>query len=597
MDMCGVFLYTKNQNNVSPDAFLEYLKHRGPDGKKYVETQDVILGHTLLAVRDSPEKSSQPVFTKDKRYLVSFNGNIWNLKTLINKFNLDKNLILDTTVLIKIIEKIGLNFINEIRGIFSIIVFDNLKKKIYAIRDNTGQTPLYYYHKKKNFFICSEIDPIYKSLKISPEINENEVQNSFRFINKIGNKTIYKNTFKIIPGEILEYDLNSNQLRKELFVPKIEKNNNFAFDYVGDAVEENLQNYGKVILNLSGGIDSNVVLHEILQRNSKIDICSTCFEDDQEEYNTDFQIAKEVAKENGLFFLEHKISKKQYLNNFFKSYEILEEISGNSSTTNWYLTYNHIKKHKYRTVYGGDGGDEIFVGYDWFFLNKSTKIFQKYGDLAKIIMNNSFLARTMFFYFNFYKKYNTILNHKNYFEGTKLVDDLKFYFNASNLLKKFKNKNFKKIPNNLEISNLIASQFFWLSNETFNKNNKLAMSNSLDVRFPLSEFNLRYNFIESLNKSDFETDLNKYKVRKYYTKKLNSKVFGKKRGWPAPQNWIEDKFIREQIIDIIPNKTVFSVKWHEIKKDLLNNPSLIRKRSFFPLISFLILLNKYKLQK
>ena len=145
-----------------------------------------------------------------------------------------------------------------------------------------------------------------------------------------------------------------------------------------------------------------------------------------------------------------------------------------------------------------DGGDEIFVGYDWFFLNKSTRIFKKYGKLAKIIMDNSFFARTMFFYFNFFKKYNTVLNHNNYFEGIQFFDNFNYYVKASNLYKNFKNNNFRELSNSLEISNLIASQFFWLSNETFNKNNKLAMSNSLMLGFPLSEFNLRFNFMKGL---------------------------------------------------------------------------------------------------
>ena len=300
--MCGVFFYTKNQKIISPETVLEFLKHRGPDGKKFIETNEIVLGHRLLAVRDKPEKSIQPVTSIDKRYVLSFNGNIWNLKTLKEKYNLNENLVLDTTVLIQIIEKVGIKFIHEIRGIFSILVYDTQKKIIYAFRDNTGQIPLYYYYKENKFFICSEIDTIYKSLGISPEIIEKEVQDSFRFLNKIGYKTIYQNIFKVIPGEMIELNIKTNSFNKKLFKPKIEKNCLSPFDYVGSSVEENLQNYGKVILNLSGGIDSNIVLHEILKRNSKIDICSTSFDDDQEEYNTDFKIAKEVAKKNGLFF-------------------------------------------------------------------------------------------------------------------------------------------------------------------------------------------------------------------------------------------------------------------------------------------------------
>ena len=126
--MCGVFFYTKNQKIISPETVLEFLKHRGPDGKKFIETNEMVLGHRLLAVRDKPEKSIQPVTSIDKRYVLSFNGNIWNLKTLKEKYNLNENLVLDTTVLIQIIEKVGIKFIHEIRGIFSILVYDTQKK-------------------------------------------------------------------------------------------------------------------------------------------------------------------------------------------------------------------------------------------------------------------------------------------------------------------------------------------------------------------------------------------------------------------------------------------------------------------------------------
>ena len=63
-------------------------------------------------------------------------------------------------------------------------------------------------------------------------------------------------------------------------------------------------------------------------------------------------------------------------------------------------------------------------------------------------------------------------------------------------------------------------------------------------------------------------------------------MFGKKRGWPAPQNWIESKQIIDQILDIMPNKVLFSVKWHKIKNDLNKNPSIIRDNPFFLLFPF-----------
>ena len=142
---------------------------------------------------------------------------------------------LDTTVLIQIIEKVGIKFIHEIRGIFSILVYDTQKKIIYAFRDNWANS-LYYFYKENKFFICSEINTIYKSLDISPEINEKEVQNSFR-LNKIGYKTIYQNILKKSPGEMIELNIKTNSFNK-IFNPKIEKNCLSPFDYVENSVKK-----------------------------------------------------------------------------------------------------------------------------------------------------------------------------------------------------------------------------------------------------------------------------------------------------------------------------------------------------------------------
>ena len=98
--MCGVFLFTKNNNlNINSKVFLENLKHRGPDFQKIYRDNDVEIGHTLLSIRDTIDKSIQPVITENGRYIISFNGQIYNLKEIKKKFDLPNDIFLDTTII------------------------------------------------------------------------------------------------------------------------------------------------------------------------------------------------------------------------------------------------------------------------------------------------------------------------------------------------------------------------------------------------------------------------------------------------------------------------------------------------------------------
>ena len=112
------------------------------------------------------------------------------------------------------------------------------------------------------------------------------------------------------------------------------------------------------------------------------------------------------------------------------------------------------------------------------------------------------------------------------------------------------------------------SNFFWLSDEIFNRADKLAMHHSIESRAPFADYNLRVNTMNKLTKKSFYTKNNKMIVRNIYNNKLYPNVFKKKRGWTAPRDWILDKRLLEIILDIIPNKEIYNIKWNKIRNDL-----------------------------
>ena len=593
--MCGIFLFTKNNNlNINSKVYLENLKHRGPDFQKIYRDNDVEIGHTLLSIRDTIDKSIQPVITENGRYIISFNGQIYNIKEIKKKFDLPKEILLDTTIISILCNKLGIKFINEIDGMFALIIYDKIDKKIISIRDNTGQKPLYYFFDKKNFILSSEINPILKSIKKNVEVDL-DFNEHLRFICSIGEKTVYKNIFKCLPGQKIEFDLKTNNLSKSFFNHNLVKKEAKLENLLSQTIQNHLQTNQKIIINLSGGIDSNIILHESL-KSKKIEALSTRFETNEDKYNEDFFIAKKICKDNDVKFYENFVSKKDYIDNFVKTYEAIEDINGNINNPAYFLTYKFIKQNNFRTVLSGDGGDEIFVGYPFFFLN-NFKLFKYFPFVKKIFYDNSKFLRSKFFFRGQFGKFDSLTIFKNYFNKEVKVNKY-FYINKfSEYLEEFKKINFRDQNNSLEISNLLHMQFFWMSDEIFNRVDKLAMHHSIEARAPFADYNLRVNTMNKLTKKNFYTKDNKMIVRNIYKNKLEPNVFKAKTGWTAPREWILDKRLLEIILDIMPNKEIYNIKWDKIRNDLFKNNNLMMNRSLYPIISLAIVLNKNNLFK
>jgi asparagine synthase (glutamine-hydrolysing) len=593
--MCGIFLFTKNNNlNLNGKVFLQNLKHRGPDFQKIYRDNDVEIGHTLLSIRDTIDNSIQPVITENGRYVISFNGQIYNLKEIINKFNLPKDILLDTTIISILCNKLGVNFIHEIDGMFALIIYDKVDKKIISVRDNTGQKPLYYYFDNKNFILSSEIDPILKSIK-KEIVVDLDFNAHLRFMVSIGEKTIYKNIFKFLPGQKIEFDLTDNKLSKSFFNHNFVKKEVNLEDLLSKTIKDHLQTNQKLIINLSGGIDSNIILHEAI-KSKKIEALSTRFETNEEKYNEDFFTAKKVCQDNGVKFHENFISKKDFIDNFVKTFETIEDINGNINNPAYFLTYKFIKQNNFRTVLSGDGGDEIFVGYSWFFLN-NFKLFKYFPLVKEFFYNNSKFLKSHFYFIKQFNRYDSLTNLRNYFDEEAIVSRYLYINKFANQLEEFKKINFPSQNNSLEISNLLHTQFFWLSDEIFNRADKLAMHHSIESRAPLADYNLRLNTMNKLTKKNFYTKDNKTIVRNIYNNKLDPNVFKTKKGWTVPRDWILDKKFLDIILDIIPNKEIYNIKWNKIRNDLYKKNNLIMMRSLYPIISLAIILNKNNLFK
>jgi len=266
--MCGFFFIIKNNEKVNKKKFLQsanLLKQRGPDHNSFFENKTIISKFFRLSIRDTSSDSNQPITDKNKRYIMLFNGEIYNTDELAKKYNIKENLNSDTKLLFNILCKYKTRALKHIKGMFSIVFHDSHNNTTLLIRDRFGMKPLYYI-KKKKIIISSEIKPLIK-FSNTIKMNENTIADFFlRGYMDHNDETFFKDIASVKPGyfikiskhKIKEYrywQLKTSE-DKETFIKSL----NDLKKITVKAISQHLISDRKIGFFLSGGNDSKTIV-------------------------------------------------------------------------------------------------------------------------------------------------------------------------------------------------------------------------------------------------------------------------------------------------------------------------------------------------
>lgn len=583
--MCGI-----NGFNFENKELLEKMNkatfHRGPDFSGIFVDEKISLGHNLLAIREVSDISKQP-YNLNSNWIMSFNGQIYNTEKLKiflreNKIELDSSKEnLDTYIIYKLIELVGFGFVNKIFGMFAIALYNKGEQKINLYRDSSGQKNLYYYHKDNKFIFSSEIKGILEhdkdEKKLDREIDIEAVNLAVTLGYIPGDKTLFKYIKKVNAGECVSYDLQNNKLEKSFFKPETENHFEGNFETVlQELMKEHLQAKDKISINLSGGLDSSLLLHEANSLGYIADTYTTSFEidgDEQKNYNEDAQLAEKLSNDYKTKHKEIKITKENYLENFIESYGCIEEPNYNISLPIYLITAKTEGIHGdgKRVVLSGDGGDEVFGGYPYYLENKKI-------DFKRRLL-------TPFIYDFFRPEKSNLINRWIDFKDLRkhYINNYKTKFIYEYLNQKFKNyKNIFSIKVGNIYECMLLDRIFWLTSENFIRSDKLYMSQSLELRSPFSYEPFRtYCDKIILNNQYINEKNNKLFLRIYAENKLPKYITQreKKSGWRAPVDLWYDKDFKKMFLEIlnsaksIQNKNNAIIDWSEIIKQVENNNS------------------------
>lgn len=364
--MCGIFGTTLKKD---PSKSIEAIKHRGPDDSGKFGDDRISLHQSRLSIIDLSERGHQPMLNDAGNLSIIFNGEIYNFQDIkkdltATGFKFKSNS--DTEVLLKGFEKYDSDIFSKIRGMWAVALYDDRRAELTLSRDHFGIKPLYYAISGKDIVFASEIKALIPQLsRLTPNTSS-----YFLFYNLgyfPGAETSFAEIKKLLPGEIMTFNLNSGKTQKSFATLRNESrgqiitDENEAADLLNksllDSVERHYISDVPVGLLLSGGNDSSF-LAALSKKTGKNPICFSV----SIEGSGDKGYAAKVAKHLGLPFQEEKITTESFKKQYELIWDILDQPTGDVSFLPTSLIFSTIKG-KSKVVLSGEGGDELFGGY------------------------------------------------------------------------------------------------------------------------------------------------------------------------------------------------------------------------------------------
>ena len=605
--MCGFFcIIGPNINKIVSDKEIiltgkKYL-HRGPDVQNHYFENEFKCYFRRLSIIDINKRSDQPFISDDGRYIILFNGEVYNFKILRKELiNLGQKFHTkgDTEVLIKSFQVWGKKFIKKIRGMFSLCIWDKKLKKFYAYRDRFGIKPLYYTKFKDLYIFSSEIkDIIFLLKKKNFDENNNVVSNYLAnsFLDDTED-SFYKDIKSVQPANIIEISNLKFKFEKYWSLKHSEKNNlstNEVVNYFKESLEMHTISDVPIAYTLSGGIDSSLIAGvstKLKGFNKKAKFFSIRPPNTLDE---SYWINSTIKK----FNFNHSFVKVQSGNlKDYKSFlNFQDEPVQTASAYYQYQLRKKIKQHKLKVLMVGEGADEVYGGYKrclyyyLYFMKFNKSKLSDYLNLSSKFMQND-TKNILMNYASFKNKFDNKLSD---------IEDCssKYFLKKSRTRNKFLEipKNSKNFFKDALISHMTRRDLPYV----LRMEDRNSMSQSIEARVPFLD-HVMVEYIYNLKTKNFMNNAeNKYILRNCFKKFFSTEVADRKDKSARPGdnsafifNDFYESFIELLDCDFSNNHFENKQIKFNLEKDK-KNKSYIFSDFYFRVFNYLIWQDNYK---
>lgn len=578
--MCGITGFTWKDKALL-DKMTCLVEHRGPDDLGDYVAKGISLGHRRLSIIDTSKKGHQPMFNEKKSVAVVFNGEIWNykkLKALLESKGHTFKSGSDTEVIVHGYEEYGAEICSYLDGMFAFALWDTKKQSLLLARDRQGKKPLYYSVEKKGIIFSSEIKSLLAHVK--PEINEHCLAQYLTLRFSPHQITMFKNVLKLAPGTYALFSQNRLTIKPYYTLPAFTVRNKpdaeKADTLISTAVEKRLIADVPLGVFLSGGLDSSALVAYLARFRKNIHTFSATFDSSVDES----KYARIIARQFNTAHREIKISSDMlsYLPEVIYHFD---EPLADPAALPTYLLCKEVSKDV-KVVLSGEGGDEVFGGYDNF----------NYIPMLKRIHRIPFFLRKyvaspvvrLFASLHTYPRKQMLFAASEILSKRSLAESFKemfyFPFNADERKKLLNGSEMDAFDvlmrSSASIEEATQKYYFkeWLPNDLLMKADKMAMAHGLEIRTPFLDKDL----IDYFTGLPYAARHKRKLFRQVVSKMLPAKIMRKKKqGFTLPLvEWLGKPEIRARIAPFIARLKKRGIFEESYLDSLLRDPTAFK---------------------
>ena len=522
-------------------------RHRGPDGTQVASLGAVTLGFNRLAIIDLSPRGMQPMTSHDGRYTIVFNGEIYNYRELKNElagypFTSES----DTEVIIAAYTLWGQRAFSKLNGMFALAIYDKEKDELVLARDPVGIKPLYYHYDHDQLTFSSEIKGIVAA-GVAPKLNTVALSEYLQFLYVPAPETMFEGIKSLLPGKTVIY--NSGEIRIEPYAewpaadPAVSYHDarERVHKTVTEAVTRQMVSDRPLGIYLSGGVDSSIILSVAAQVQKNINTYSVAFDltddEEQKKFNADAVLAEATAAHFGASHHEYHLSSDNALALIEEAVYHLDQPLANATAIAQHFLARQVKPTA-TVVLTGDGGDELFGGYERY---RMALVAERYGKYLPSFVT-SLHPRLRHLHLTGSGRYLQLMTQK--------ADVISRVYRGQRARQSFADE----FSSGTIASNLMrADERHWLVDEALMRGDAMSMAAGVEARVPLLDLEVRA-LAHALPES--------YKITPWATKRILKDAFKHvlpqnvlhqpKRGFFSPTaKWLRhpkmDQFVHDAI--------------------------------------------------
>jgi len=578
--MCGIAGFTGWGDEQIARNMIKAINYRGPDSTGVYAYGDFSFSFARLAIIDLRPEGNQPMISADKRFIIVFNGEIYNYQSLRKELEPHYTFqsLSDTEVLLNLYARDGINMLQKITGMFAFAIYDLEKKELFVARDRMGKKPFYYTTTKDSFVFASELKAILQHPSVEKKLNIEAVNQYLTFDYVPTPSSIVQNVFKLEAGHFMVVQDNKIVKKQPYWEHDFSKHSTISFPdavqrldvLMNDAVKSRLVSDVPLGVFLSGGLDSSAVAY-YAQKNSDRQIKTFSIGFDNKSYD-EASYASQVSKHLSTDHYMEVLSAQQTLDLIDEILPLVDEPFADASLIPTYFLSKYTR-HFVTVALGGDGSDELMAGYPTFISNYFKGPFASLPKpVIKIMM--AFFEKTLkksdknisldFKISQFLRGFSGAANHiHQLWLGSFIPEEKKALFLPevySSLTDRsglgIIDSTFKRAQSDWSDFEKTSYYYYqtYLQDDILVKVDRASMYNSLEVRAPFLDTNV-VEFLNSLPKNYKQKGMeSKYILKKMMEGKLpDNIIYRPKKGFGIPlSHWIRHELkdsIRETLFE------------------------------------------------